>query len=438
MKSLVLFMLVGTNILAECIPAKSFIKYPASTGVGGYQRVHPNGDYVLHSSMGFRTPDGGSSSRVVLFDLKNLNENGEAKPIMTPMNDEVYPIMSDWSLFASPNHNDGMRYYSLDKIIENKNSATPEFADRYHNEYYQSVGELSSSKTKKHIRVTLYSRRNTKDYELEMKDGAVVSQKELKKGAICENIVNPSTAGITSDERIRLNSRIQSLTNEYLTLDRERSTSNTTTERRTQIVSALEALRTEFNTIQSRMGAQSGENFGSPVLSVDGNEVAASRSEGASRTTKIYKINSDYSCELVDDLGFQTSKIQFSPPVAGKKGKIAFIGTPTIAGRQATSGIYVYDRDTKELKMISKRNDGSLGYPGFTKNGRVIYPVCRRNPQVNGTSCGAEIVDPSQIDNDTGEPKSEPSQNCIQIKGTESTSRTNNSERYQSGSDQNK
>lgn len=408
------FILVGQYAFSECIPPKRFVKYTNRTSIGMYQRVHPDGKYVLHSAMwrgGVRSPS------VLLFDLSNLNENGEATEIETPMNDEVYPIMTDWSLFASPNHPDGMRYYSLSKIESQKNSASQEFSDRSHNQYYQSIGELSDKGGKKQIRVTLYSGRRTKDYEIEMNEGSVVSQKEIKSGSICQNIVSPQVSGKSPEEIANLRERLTAIEREQSRAMNDFQNGKLSRDERDSIRARITRLTDEYRSIEEQLGRGNRleDTFSSPVLSIDGHEVAALRVARGSYELRLFKINDDYSCELTDSLPFQVSKIQFSHPVPGKKGSITFLGSPKVENRAISQSVYVYNRDTKELTRIAKAGEfADYGYPGFTKDGRVIFPACKRVE--SKMQCGAQIVDPNQINPTSGDVVESP-KSCIDPNG---------------------
>lgn len=147
----------------------------------------------------------------------------------------------------------------------------------------------------------------------------------------------------------------------------------------------------------------------SPILSKDGTEVAAN----VGHQTVIYKIKDDSSCELVESLGFYTSKVNFSYPKPPKKGQIVFKGSANVmvdGAPQRASGVFMYDRDTKTTFRLSSSNDEEPSYPGMTLDGRVIYQDINNRKII--------IVDPNQLKADGTE--SADKSKCIQAPGSAS------------------
>jgi hypothetical protein len=136
------------------------------------------------------------------------------------------------------------------------------------------------------------------------------------------------------------------------------------------------------------------DRLASPILSKDGTEVAATNSG----KTVIYKIKDDSSCEVVDDLGVYTSKVNFSYPKAGTKGSVVFHGnfTSLVDGvPTAARGVFLYNRDTKitqklsDAKTAEEYTQTQPSYPGMTKDGRVVYINIKKREIVT--------VDPNQL-----------------------------------------
>lgn len=145
-----------------------------------------------------------------------------------------------------------------------------------------------------------------------------------------------------------------------------------------------------------------------PILSKDGSEVAAIDNSG---NAVIYKIKEDSTCEIVENLGFPTSKVNFSYPKPGTKGQIVFRGNANVMVDGVPTplrGVFIYDRDTKTTRRLSSNTDNNASYPGMTKDGRVIY--------TNINSREIVIVDPNQLNAD-GTERTDKS-NCIQEEGT--------------------
>ena len=150
----------------------------------------------------------------------------------------------------------------------------------------------------------------------------------------------------------------------------------------------------------------------SPILSKDGSEVASLHG----RATVILKINDeDSTCQIVDELGVYTSKVNFSYPKPGTKGQVVYVAntiTQVNGQYREVSGIHIYDRDSKVHKRLSLPTESSASYPGMTEDGRVVY-INRRERQI-------VTVDPNQIDGNGNERPGTP--NCIRKVGVSTSS----------------
>lgn len=374
---------ISTELWADCVPARTYVKLPASMGGGygaQYTRVHPSGNYMLVS--GF--------NGVKIFDLRT----NPATIIDTPMRDEAYPVQPNWDLIASPNHGNGMRYYSFDKILNSKENTDPEFNDSSHNEYYHSSAELpGSSKANKTIRTLLWSNRRYKDYSVTRSGSNAFSvqssgdQKEICSGGIVE----PGVPQLTEARRLQLQQQAEPLRQRLRLLEVEFYNDSTTENRRDQIRNEYSQVSNELEPIESQLNAGY-VRIDQPILSTNGTEFAGIYKGN----TKIFKIDGD-KCTVDKDLGFDTSKVNFSHAKPGKKGSIAFA---------ANGRAYIYDRD-KDLQIEIGTNqegiDGYYSYPGFTRDGRLIYQV-RKDGEYQ-----IAIVDPNQVDSRLG--------SCIDAEG---------------------
>lgn len=334
MKTLITFSLLlsmHSLVQAACVPARTVVNYPDDLpNVGMYHRIHPSGNYVLASA----AASGLTSNRVVIIDLTGkVDGKTVAKTINTPMIDETYPVEGNWSLLASPNNKDGMRYYKFDDVLKKEKDADAVMNDKDHNQYYHSSAELPGSTPQEFkFRTMLWQGSRYRDYTIKYKNNGSVDKVE----------------------------------------------------------------HTETQTA-------CGQTLSSPILSKDGTEVATLTGRG----TEIYKIGEGGKCELVDSLGYSTSKVNFSYPKAGSKGQIVFYGQTNImvnGAPQASRGIFIYDRDSKTTRKLSLPDDQTPNYPGMTADGRVIY--------TNTQSREIITVDPNQLD-DLGNEKADKSK-CIQ------------------------
>jgi hypothetical protein len=346
-----------------CGPERQYISMPSGRG-GTYTRVHPSGNYMLVSGMG----------DVKILDLTK----NPAGVIDTPMIDETFPVQPSWDLLASPNHDDGMRYYMFKDIKERKASARPVFNDEKHNEYYHSSAQLpgTNSSTKK-IRTLLYSNGSYKDYEFKMSGGSVSSVASGGEKKICSGGLSGPGAPlpISSAEREQKISEINRMIGD---LEQRQNNASSASERQ-----SLRAQRNQL-IMQLQMYYQRSE-FDRPILSQDGTEFGGH----LGGTAKIVTIVGD-KCIIEKDLGLETSKINFSHKKPGKKGQVAFV---------SNEKAYLYDRDKDLLVDITGPGegiDGYYSYPGFTGDGRLIYQT-KQNGEYK-----VVIVDPNQIDSRLG------------------------------------
>ena len=126
-----------------------------------------------------------------------------------------------------------------------------------------------------------------------------------------------------------------------------------------------------------------GKQFANPVLSKDGTLVAGL----VGSKLEVYKIKDDNSCELVGKPEHRASKVSFSYPEKGKLPKIVY--TAESASSDFNRKVITYDLEKKITTVISSNEDKGAYYPGFTKDGRVMYKI----------DTGISIVDPEQINN---------------------------------------
>ncbi len=115
-----------------------------------------------------------------------------------------------------------------------------------------------------------------------------------------------------------------------------------------------------------------------PMLSKDGKRFSGLDVSSKPRSTKIFKIGDDGSCELEHDLGFETGKVDFS--FDGKKLAFHIKATPedTVEFYDNFRGIptdtYVLDLESKRLRQLTANPPGSSSYfPVFRRDGKVVY-----------------------------------------------------------------
>lgn len=299
-----------------------------------------------------RAMEGNSENRVAVIDLSNPEQ---PRAIETPLIDEAYPIEGRWKYIASPRNN---RWNS---------SNTTGSGMRYY-PFEGATGVLEAGREAQYVM-------NDPDH-----DQWYHSSAELPG---------------STDQNFQFRTMLYGERYRDYTISTNANGEVTTTHTETR------------SACQNLTG-----HLSSPILSKDGTEVAAN----VGSSTVIYRINrADATCELVDDVGFYTSKVSFSYPNPPSKGQIAFQGNHTVMVDgipQPMTGIFIYDRDTRTTRKISS-NEGNPSYPGFTQDGRVIY-MDRSNRKII-------TVDPTQLNAD-GSLIRNP-RTCIQREGTATTGR---------------
>lgn len=124
-----------------------------------------------------------------------------------------------------------------------------------------------------------------------------------------------------------------------------------------------------------------GPRINQPILSKDGTYFAGL----VGREIHVYKIGEDGNCELAGKTPFQGSKVSFSYPEKGKVPQITFTTEGGASGGY-NRRVIVYDLEKNKEVYVSDDKDLNPYYPGFTKDGRVMFQ----------TNKGVTIVDPTQ------------------------------------------
>jgi hypothetical protein len=137
-----------------------------------------------------------------------------------------------------------------------------------------------------------------------------------------------------------------------------------------------------------------GHAYTLPMISADGTEFAArplfprDRLDGI----RIYRIGDNAEdCTLLDRLDYASSKVVFGFPKPGQKAPVVFYQT---AG--GTHGVHFHDRNLG--KTFAVRDPDRIvwtdGYPGFTRDGRLVYGARWKAGEVE--EAGFVIADPHQ------------------------------------------
>ena len=402
MIELMLTMAVGWSVQVNCIPAREFVAVPESADYR-YFRYHPSGDFILASR-------GGG----VIFDLSQRDSEGRriVRKITTPLRDESYPVEAQdggWRWISSPYDDGALKYYDFQSLLDQGVAARSVFEDKEHNEYYHSSAELpDSTEEKRKIRTSLYDSAKVRDYELTKASGAGVTVNKARVFKLCENeLLGLHKPAMFEQNVALLNQRMNAISAELKLVEEKFLKSSG--EEKERHFTRKEELREQFrHAVSSFQGAMIG-NLYQPILNKDGTELAGQ----IGGRTVILKLGDRGSCELADDLKISTSKVSFSFPEKGKKGKVVFSGLAAIqiGSRYLFMVPTIYDRDKRQFRILSDQSFPSTSFlPAFLKDGRVVYPGRHRESGTREAS-GFWYVDPNQLD-ETGAVQTNPA-TCI-------------------------
>ncbi len=384
-KSFLTFFLIANHSMiahGECTLARKFVNLPGEYA-GTFTRVHPSGKYLIVSKFG---------------GVKLLDITGDtAIPISTPMQDETNFVQGSGRLIASPNHEMRMKYFLTDEIIDKGPDAKMLFDDD-HNQFYHSAAELKPSTISSfNFRTLLYSKEYC-DYSVQVK-GNKATEVKSECGSICENGWVKEVDGTDStlarqrkaDRKIlaELNREFKKLIKEKKNLPLVTPNEQDGTRGKIQILHANlnYQISLVLQKIEPLHASLSPGRFEQPILSQDGTEVGAL----IDGKTKLFKILPNGQCKMEHDFKYDTSKVGFSAPEVGKKGKVAFL---------AEGRVMIYDRDRDLPVDVTGPNEGfedDFSYPGFTKDGRLIYQTKMSDGQYK-----IVILDPSRLNDRPG------------------------------------
>jgi hypothetical protein len=302
---------------------------------GAFLRVDPSGRYVLLSNA-----VGGTH----IYELRKDGEKIVPVKIETPLLRESFPIENpegEWEVIASPNHGTekplSMHYYSFKEILQQKGGTQPLYTTTF-SDLYHSVGMLESSGDKRKIRTALMSGLKYTDYEYKIEDSA--PQKEsfvaIGESQLCAN----SNLGRYSQPVLDREGRRVALNRQPPDTDMS------------PVTSMADLRRREYGDAQKSV-------------------------------TGIYKILENGDCRLMTEIPFATSKVGFGYKEGPTKDKILL--------STGDSQALIFDIKTKESQPISQRGEQTT-YPGFTKDGRVIY-VSSRLSAPDNYEVGLVVVD---------------------------------------------
>jgi hypothetical protein len=142
-----------------------------------------------------------------------------------------------------------------------------------------------------------------------------------------------------------------------------------------------------------------GQRLQLPMLSPDGRELAAYDVEAGS--SRIFRIEADYRCTIVTDLGLPTGKLAFS--FDGKQ--VAFhlahlqklsVKTSDVPNDRYAHNVFVLDRTSGRIGRLTHNTASNAYYPAYRRDGTLVYLF--KPYAASGGRFSFAVADPALID----------------------------------------
>lgn len=366
----------------QCIPQNQFIALdPALAGVnddnqvalGAYERISPDGRYVL------RSYSGKSLSAVSLVELPGPpglvsipRQVSRQKIYPTPLSNEAFPVQGSWRYLVDTNGD----HYTFNSILDSKNAG-----------YKQN-----NSKNK-----PLFSGGMTGFYAAASEVGGSYPARDVRPVLIRSlSWPNANASGSATENR----QGEGMLTARTITVDALKQ----------QIVADTSRVNLCLNRL-----AQDGAMYALPMISVDGQEFAALPQNPVAGvpTMRIFGFGADgKECIPSGQFTLQSGKVIFGFSNSGKKhadvayeyrGQVWWVQRDNSANALAPLNLAPWEDPTfKPSKASPAYKDVTANaFPGFSRDGRVIYAAnWKRCTGANERDCAQEggyvVADPFQ------------------------------------------
>ncbi len=347
----------------QCIPANTFVPLPAtlvgqqtdvygktSVALGSYERISPDGRFVLRSFSGGRLGE---------VSLVELNAAGQVVAAYnTPLSNEAFPVQGSWRYLVDVNGD----HYPFSSVLRAAKGAKPQPVFRGGmTGFYAAASELpaSSADAPGVVRIRSMSWPNANAGADNQGEGALVAR-TLHVDTTTQRIVADSGFTSLCTQRVR----------------------------------------------------EDGPLYALPMISVDGQEFAAlpQTPVKGEQTMRIFAFGSDgKGCEPRAAFSFSSGKTIFGYPQGPLAADLAYEYQSQVwwvhrgqgMGVSADTGgtgrpfnIALYDANPRNTLLAS-------AFPGITRDGRVIYGAVRKTcPADTAAACteqaGYVITDPFQ------------------------------------------
>lgn len=119
----------------SCIPRIEYMTDESDSPLGSYERISPDGRYILRSFSGHRLGE------VTIAEIVDTPTGKRIVHHATPLKDEAFPVQGNWRYLVNPNGD----HYLLSDILEQGAKAKPKFRGGMTG-FYAAAAELPSDK----------------------------------------------------------------------------------------------------------------------------------------------------------------------------------------------------------------------------------------------------------------------------------------------------
>lgn len=336
---------------ATCVPAHEYFPMegkwvPKNDNgdivLGMYARMSPDGKYVLRSF------SGKGLSQVTLIELVRASKNS-VQVYETPFSNEAFPVQGSWRYLVDI----GGQHYLLDDIKKYQKNADKQFTGGIRGFYTVASELLGGTKEKHQIRSLSWPNEATGGGE--------------------------QGVGVLSNQVITAQMNGKGVA--------------------TKIDSG------KMNYMCANLRKSDGNVMSLPMMSPWGTEFASMPQDpkNGDPSMRIYEFADNHKdCRLVQDLGLAVAKINFSfPAVSGSQIEaVLFYASGSVGGKG--NGVSFFERKTKKIFSLDDpdRRVRADSYPGFTRDGRIMYGAywddCTNGACVE--KAGYVLSDPLQSD----------------------------------------
>ena len=349
---LALGLAMGALADSDCIPPVSYHVLPTAlagaddngeAALGSYERISPDGRFVLRSFSGARF------GQVSLIELPE-REGQPLRAYRTPLSNEAFPVQGSWRYLVDVNG----EHYRFTDVLRQQQRARPLFQGGMTG-FYAAASELDA-------------------------DGAAPVP---RGGAAAQSFYIRSLSWPQGDAEMQGTGPLQI-----------RTVRVSDDGQRARIV---EDTGPQF--ICTERNQRDGNVYGLPMISIDGREFSAmpqSPREGRP-SMRVYGLSvaamaPHHACDLRADLGFSPGKAVFGFPSPAEPADLTYTDN---------ASIYFFDRRLGRSFLIDeyRRDLLASAFPGLTRDGRIIAAATWKRCGADGVctpEAGYIVADPYQ------------------------------------------